>query len=1023
MNTHRDLSPPLDPLETGDASARATTVGMRPMASGAQPDMFFHLDLKRGVQMHRNLFLGILLIGIVAAAGYFFTAWPVYISESIVYIQPAPPRLLDNSQNKAWPYDENTYESYLQQQINNVKRSDVLRSALHKLPARSWQGDDESEQAAVDRLGWALTVERMGSSYQISISAKASDAAFAAQISNAVAVAFVESAKSDLRAGDPERIKLLGEERDRIQKALAEDRSELEQVNRALGVAAVSSTAPDPYQTQINDLRTDLEKARTAHDEASARLTTVAATGSTSSAALDAEADEIVSADPGLVSMKASLNQRRAALITQMSNLTASHPQYKQDAEELAQINASLDAMMKDLRAKAAAHIQQRLRNDLERTATFEARLKTQLGQLTNAAGSASSRLQLANDLTLDIQRLQTRFTTVDEQYRNLTLENKAPGAAYISSPAMPPLHPFLKHVLRNLLIMVIGTLLLALGAAVTAHNLDPHVYIASDVERVLGFSPMAQLPDFREVSGGVGEEYMLRLAAAIEHAYQQDGLKSCIITGVAPGAGASTVASRVGTMLEGMGRSTMLVDASGTPPPPGSNKGGEESTNLVTMRTDRPSALLEQMANEMDSDTIVLTDTAPLLASGETEYLARFVDSAIVVIQSGITTRAQLREVAHTLQRLEVTAVGFVLNRVSIEKANPSFRQSVRAVEQRLEVQNRAQTRHGSRTRPSARHQRDTAEESSVVTDPEPVMPPESAQPASARGPQEAGFASRGESERSSSRVSPERPSGTPTQSVTSETPAAIPTAVEAVTAEAAEAGSSGRVARGRGEPQRSAPTPRAAAPPASPEVASWPPSPADRAPTAGATSSGAPRRTVPTPAPASETVRPSAASLRPVSSPPVHRPAEPATQITRAPLPDDLECERDDSGYAVASRLSGLRNLLVSLGRRSLNAEGEPAGDSQTGIEPRFERATVRPAYSDPPAQAADAPDTGIAVRLNAEPEFLPPKSAVEVEKEREVVRSAAPAARRDNWETEEVQTLPSWRGQYRKKRYPPL
>ena len=1024
MSTQRNLSAPLDPLETGEAPAPATPVGMRSISSGAPPDMFFHLDLKRSLEMHRKLFLCILGVGIAAAVGYFFTGWPVYISESIVYIQPAPPRLLDNAQNKTWPYDENTYESYLQQQINNVKRSDVLRAALHKLPPRSWQHDDEGEQSAVERLGRALTVDRMGGSYQISISAKASDAAFAAQLSNAVAQAFVETAKSDLRAGDPERIKLLGEERDRIQQALADDRSELEQVNRALGMAAVSSAAPDPYQTQINALRSDLEKARTAHDEASARLTTLATTDSASSAALDAEADEIVSADPGLVSMKASLNQRRALLISQMANLTANHPQYKQDAEELAQINASLESMMKDLRGKAAAHIQQRLRNDLERSAKFEARLNAQLGQLTSAAGSASSRLQRANDLTLDIQRLQNRFTTVDEQYRNLTLENKAPGAAYISSPAVPPLHPFIKHLLRNLVIILVGTLLLAVGVALVIHNLDPRVYIAGDIERVLGFSPMAQLPDFREVSLEVGQEYMLRLAAAIEHAYQQNGLKSCIITGVGPGAGASTVASKVSTMLEGMGRSTMVVDASGTPPPPADAKDGTQTTNLQRRRTDRPTALLERLASEMDSESIVLTDTAPLLASGETEYLARFVDSAIVVIQSGLTTRAQLREVAHTLQRLDVTAVGFVLNRVSIEKANPSFRQSVRAVEQRLEIQNRAQTRHASRNRPSARRQRDTAEESSVVTDPEPVKPPEPARAESVPGPKEPGFDSRGGSDRGPqgggfARMWAEEPVVTARQAAAAEKPVVPPPPAEAVAAEAPP-----RVARGRGAPQRSAPTaPRPVAAAASPVV---PESAAEWIPFAGATASGAAERTVTPPAPVAEPQRPAAAPARPVTTPPVSRPAESwmaTAPVANEALPGDLGSERNDAGYAVASRLSGLRNLLVSLGRRSLTAEGEATGESQPDIEPRFERATVRPVYTDPPAADAGAPDTGVAVRLNAEPEFLPPKPMVEVEKEREVGRPAPAAQRRENWDNEEVQTLPSWRGQYRKKRYPPL
>ena len=49
-------------------------------------------------------------------------------------------------------------------------------------------------------------------------------------------------------------------------------------------------------------------------------------------------------------------------------------------------------------------------------------------------------------------------------------------------------------------------------------------------------------------------------------------------------------------------------------------------------------------MAEEMNSETIDLTDTAPLLASGGTECLAQFVDSATVVIQSGLT-RAIRRE------------------------------------------------------------------------------------------------------------------------------------------------------------------------------------------------------------------------------------------------------------------------------------------------------------------------------------------------------------------------------------------
>src|SRR5581483_4617013 len=62
-----------------------------------------------------------------------------------------------------------------------------------------------------------------------------------------------------------------------------------------------------------------------------------------------------------------------------------------------------------------------------------------------------------------------------------------------------------------------------------------------------------------------------------------------------------------------------------------------------------------------------------------------------IVVIESGVTTKAQLREVSKTLQRLDVSSVGFVLNRISLKNANPAFRHSVGAVETHLLSQARA--------------------------------------------------------------------------------------------------------------------------------------------------------------------------------------------------------------------------------------------------------------------------------------------------------------------------------------------
>jgi uncharacterized protein involved in exopolysaccharide biosynthesis len=672
---------------------------------------FFNLDIKRSLQLHWRLARTVAIAFVALAAVYFLAqafwlkSWPAYMAVSTVYVQPTPGKVLPNQGGAPrWPSDSNTYETYIQQQMMNVSREDVLNAALHKLDG--FQRPGESDQAAALRLVKALEVTRVGEAYQFTIGARAGDPGMAAQIANAVTAAYIESASRDEQAGDAQRLSMLKEEKERIQTALTADHAEQDELNKQLGVASVGTTVPDHYDEDITQIRTELAKARTNHDEAESKFAALGAGHGPSSAAIDAAADEMISSDSGLVSMKTSLNTRRAVLISQMANLTPLNPQYKQDEAELTKINGTLDAMMKDLRAKAAARIQLQLSADLHRTGGVESELNGQLRQLVGAATSATPKMQRASDLAADITRLQARYASVDEQIHNLLLEDKAPAAAYQATAALPPLGRTKSGVLRNAVLIAFAGLFFGILGAVAAHKIDPRIYIAADVELVLGFAPLAQLPNFNEVSSGVAEEYMLRLASAIEHGRKEGNLKNCIFTGTGAGTGVTTLVNRVGEMLEAMGRPTVLVDATGAqaPSPRSSAKRPESVQGLVPVeRVLRPTVLLQKMAEETETDTevgsLVLTDTAPLAVSAETEYLARYVDCAIVVIESGVTTREQLREAARTLQRLKVGAIGFVLNRVGLAKADPAFRAAVEAVEKHLRAQSSNSARRTERT------------------------------------------------------------------------------------------------------------------------------------------------------------------------------------------------------------------------------------------------------------------------------------------------------------------------------------
>lgn len=688
MNQLMGQSGGSEPVRSGDADLAPSSSAVRSTAAQGAEQAFFQLDVKRSLQLHWRLARTVALAFAALAVFYLlaqvflFKSWPAYVAESTVYVQPTPPRVLPSAgMSPRWPYDSNTYESYIQQQMMNVSREDVLIAAVHKIG--SFQRPGESDQVAAQRLVRTLEVTRAGDAYEFTISARAGNPGLAALIANSVTAAYMESASRDEQTGDAQRLSMLKEEKDRIQSALADDRTEQDALNRQLGVAAAGSTLPDHYDEDIAQLHSELVKARTDHDAAEAKFAALDAGHGATSAAIDAQADEIIASDAGLVSMKTALNARRATLISQMANLTPLNPQYKQDEVELTKINGTLDAMMKDLRAKAAARIQLQLRADLQRTGGVESQLNGQLRQLVGDAGSAAPKLQRSGDLAADITRLLARFAAVDEQLHNIMLEDSAPAAAYQVTPAVPPLSRSKSGVMRNGLLIAFAGLFFAVLAAVGAHKLDPRVYIASDVEQVLGFAPLAQLPDFRDVSEGVAEEYLLRLASTIEHARKQGNLRNCIFTGTGQGTGVSTLVNRVRNLLEAMGRPTVLVDATGAPRP-GANGESAVQGLVPAGRVGRSTELLQQVAGEpeTDEDSLVLTDTAPLAVSAETEYLARYVDCAIVVIESGVTTRAQLRATAATLERLKVSAVAFVLNRVGLQKADPAFRQSVEAVE-----------------------------------------------------------------------------------------------------------------------------------------------------------------------------------------------------------------------------------------------------------------------------------------------------------------------------------------------------
>jgi hypothetical protein len=148
------------------------------------------------------------------------------------------------------------------------------------------------------------------------------------------------------------------------------------------------------------------------------------------------------------------------------------------------------------------------------------------------------------------------------------------------------------------------------------------------------------------------------------------------------------------------------------------------------------------------------------------------------------------------------------------------------------------------------------------------------------------------------------------------------------------------------------------------------------------------------------------------------------------------------EEKAHATPSRLSGLRGLFFALGLKEMKEASQPAAESseaaaapapQPKVPDQTEPVQAAAVHAAPEPEAQGSTETAVPVanavapipepeyafaaangnglhkdlpwRVTAEPEFLPPK----LEK----------PTRRDRRDTfDDLQILPSWRGQYKKK-----
>jgi capsular polysaccharide biosynthesis protein len=644
------------------------------------------ISVLKSVKLHWKLAMTVAMLTFVVGAAVLFRIYKSnYTAHAVIYVSPEYPHILGSDQ--AMPRFN---DSYVDDQVQMLKQTDILADALRRLPVGLWQGKGESTESAAERLSQALKIKRIQSSSQIQLDFADANPNTASAVLNAVTTAYVARSHKEEFYGSDDHLKALYTERDHLTTDLEAQIDEKTALLNKLGLATVSTAEANPYDVKLGKLQLDLLDAEQKRSQSEAHLNTAERVDDTTqSAALDAEAEEVALQDSGLTSYKTSLNARRSTLLSAMSGLTAQNPVYKQDAAELKQIDASLSEMTHTLKVRAAARLEDKLRAQAMRDRLVEGKIRGQVAEATSLANSAAPRMEQVNATSNSITRLEGRLSLVDERIANLELQSSSPGSVHLSQVAVPPPHADPSKAKKLAILLLPVCLFLGIFAAVVRDLTEPYVWNGADVNHLLGFEPVAVLPMHHLVADGFYREQLFRLAGGMERAIQGSDVQTVLMAPVRSSLNTGEILEQIAREMSHLGLRIVVVDSQQGERAlayPAIHETGENSRQkpvelaLAPTNKGRLGTVLDATTEfEEDADAVLL-EGAPLLLSADSEYLARMVDATVLVAVAGETKRSDLLRAVRLLERIRAGSVAVVVAESDLNHADPAYRTDAKA-------------------------------------------------------------------------------------------------------------------------------------------------------------------------------------------------------------------------------------------------------------------------------------------------------------------------------------------------------
>ena len=659
------------------------------------------VSIKKHRKLAIKIFIAMLILAVPVA---WFKGKPIYSATGVIYVAPRIANILQESkEQEISSYQQ--YQQFITQQASSVNRYDNMVTVLRRLGDKRfiWQDRAESERRAAERLQNELIAKPAKDTYLFTVTLESSKPQGLDEVVNEVINVYFEQArKEQMLYAAKERLEILYQQRDKFQQVIKEKKKRLLDIAKELSITTFVDNNSNPFDQLLSGSQLAYAAAQRERMAAEAELSVIENPKDPLSAqSLEAIVTDTVYKDEGLKSLRVDMYQQRSKLIEQIMGLDAKHPLYGQIKKQLDTIEGEVNEATAKTTAEVKHTLLEQRRAKVRLTREIEQGLLNKINEQKKNATWFSSNYNEALSLTQDIKHFYGQLELVSNRIGFLELESKAPGFIRIESLARPPEIPVRGGRKKTFLIIVVLGVILSISVPIGIDALDKHVKTTGQVEKILGYKPLAALLDPTQagISLKTIADQQRRLALALERERLRSGRNSNIVllTAVKHSSATTSLAMALAIDYGKIDVRAVVVEVNGIKPDKrymnckipysllsmllDESISVEQAVNPANgLYPDRiavgltPDELLfgyERLQKALERIAsvynVVILDAAPILFCADVEFFASISNVTLLLIAAQETTPGEIKRAVQLLERVDPDVVSFIVTGLQI--------------------------------------------------------------------------------------------------------------------------------------------------------------------------------------------------------------------------------------------------------------------------------------------------------------------------------------------------------------------